>query len=64
MTKQQFSRAEVINILDELLMYPDVLQDAINNENTDWAGERLLGFIEEANTHELHLKQQDKQGEL
>ena len=45
--KQNFTRQEVINVLDELLQRPDILIDAVSNENTDYDAESLLEIAEQ-----------------
>lgn len=47
MEKQEFTREEVIKLIDNLLQDPDVLLDAVQNENTDWDAESLLVKAEE-----------------
>jgi hypothetical protein len=47
MKKQEFTREEVINLIEKLLQDPDVLMDAVQNENTDWDAEKLLEKAEE-----------------
>lgn len=37
-----YNKEQVIEILDELLNRPDILLDAIQNENTDWSAELLF----------------------
>lgn len=40
--EKYFGRTKVLNIIEELLERPDVLMDAIQNENTDYSAEDLL----------------------
>lgn len=47
MVQETFTRAEVVKIIDELLQRPDILIDAVQNENTDYDSESLLDFVEE-----------------
>lgn len=46
MKKQNFTREEVINIINELLERPDILIDAVSNEDTDYNAEDLLIIAE------------------
>lgn len=45
--KNQFTRKEVLTILNELLERPDILLDAVQNEYTDNDAESLLSFGEQ-----------------
>jgi len=40
--KQNYTREEVIELVDLILEMGDVLIDAVTNENTDWDGESVL----------------------
>jgi len=46
MKKQNFTREEVINVINELLERPDILIDAVSNEDTDYNAEDLLIIAE------------------
>jgi hypothetical protein len=46
MTQETFTRKEVVKIIDELLQRPDILLDAVGNENTDYCAESLLELVE------------------
>jgi len=46
MAKQTFTREEVILIINDLLERPDLLIDAVTNENTDVDAERCLEVAE------------------
>lgn len=46
MSKQTFTREEVLKIVDELLESPDPLIDAVSNENPEWDAETLLELAE------------------
>lgn len=48
MKKQNFTRQEVIELIDEILSYPDQLTDAITNEYTNYGGRELLELAEES----------------
>lgn len=54
MKKQEFSREEIIKMIDYLLQKPDVLLDAILNEMTDLDAESLLEIAEEGNANEIY----------
>lgn len=45
--KEIFTRAEVIKVLEDLLERPDLLIDAVTNENTDTDAGRCLEIAEE-----------------
>ncbi len=45
--KENFTRKEVIQIINELLERPDMLIDAISNEYTDHDATTLLGDMED-----------------
>ena len=45
--KQAFTREEVVTLLDDLLQRPDLLIDAVTNENTNYGAEELLEIAEE-----------------
>lgn len=47
MRRNEFTRDEVIKLLDELLQRPQVLIDALTNENTEYDAETLLYDFEE-----------------
>jgi len=47
MANQNYTREEVVKIIETLLEFPDQLIDATMNENTDWDAESLLGLVEE-----------------
>ena len=47
MSKQTFTRDEVVKIIDDLLQRPDLLIDAVTNENTDTDAEYCLEIAEE-----------------
>lgn len=44
--REQFTRAEVISIIDDLLQRPDLLMDAMQNEMTHHDAESLLEISE------------------
>lgn len=44
--KETFTREQVVKVIDELLQYPLVVMDAMNNENTDEDAESLLEMVE------------------
>lgn len=52
MKKQDFTREEVIKLIDDLLQNPDTLMDAIQNELTDWDAETLLEKVEKEKLNE------------
>lgn len=41
-----FNRSKVIDIIDMLLQHPDILEDAVDNEFTNWDAESLLKLAE------------------
>ena len=43
--KNQFTRKEVLEIIEDLLQHPDILIDAVSNEDTDWYNENLLELV-------------------
>lgn len=43
---KQYTREEVINLIDELLNYPEQLKSATTDENTFWHGDTLLNLID------------------
>lgn len=45
--KQQFTRQEAIQMMEELLQRPDCLIDAVQNEDTDWNAESLIDSAEQ-----------------
>jgi len=47
MSKQNFTRKEVIELVDQILQNPDELIDAVNNEDTDWDAECLIKLAED-----------------
>jgi len=47
MEKQNFTRKEVIELIQLLSECGDILIDVASNENTDWDGESLLEMAEE-----------------
>lgn len=47
MEKQNFTRKEVIELIQILTECGDVLMDVISNEGTDWDGESLLELAKE-----------------
>lgn len=42
---KQYTREEVIEIIYNLLQYPDQLRDAVDNENTIWDAEELMSLV-------------------
>jgi hypothetical protein len=46
-----YTKGEVIQMMDEILQHPDVLTDAINNENTNYFGEELFELGLRGNPH-------------
>lgn len=50
--KTNYTREEVVNIIDDLLQRPHLLEDATTNENTDYDGEELLKIVEQPKTLE------------
>ncbi len=46
MSQQVFTRKHVIDLIDNLLQYPDQLKDAVSNEHTDWDASNLLELTE------------------
>ena len=47
MKKENYTREEVIKMVDEILQYPDQVIDAVTNENTDWGADELIELAEE-----------------
>ena len=47
MKKQNFTREEVVQIIEELRERPDQLIDSVSNENTIYDSESLLEIAEE-----------------
>lgn len=45
-TKKMYSRDQVVQIINDLLERPDILSDAIENENTDHTADSLLRMTE------------------
>lgn len=48
LNKIVYSRNHVISLIADLLDRPDVLIDAVSNENTDWDAASLLWLAEES----------------
>ena len=48
--KITYAKDDVIKIIDELLLMPDILIDAVQNENTNYNGESLLRIVEQKAT--------------
>lgn len=44
--KANYTRDEVIKMIDKILEHADAVMDAITNEHTDWYGETLLQLVE------------------
>jgi hypothetical protein len=48
MKKQNFTREEVVQVIEELRQMPDILIDSVQNENTDYDSENLLEIGEKS----------------
>ena len=44
MENKTFTKEEVISLLDDLLQCPDILMDAVQNENTNYDAEELFNI--------------------
>lgn len=44
--KENYTKQEVIDLVDGILQNPDQLIDAVQNENTDWSAEDLIDLAE------------------
>ena len=47
MKQENFTRKEVIELVDQILQNPDELIDAVGNENTDLNAELLIEIAED-----------------
>lgn len=45
-TKDTFTRQEVIDLVEKILQYPDPVIDAVSNEWTNWDAESLIELAE------------------
>lgn len=50
--KQQYTRLEVILIIEDLLQHADVIMDSITSEDPQYDAEELLEIVEESNRNQ------------
>lgn len=43
---KQYTREDIINVIDFLIQRPDLMWDAMNNEHTDYDAEAILTIVE------------------
>ena len=61
MQKQNYTREEVIKLVETILELGDQVMDAITNENTDWTAKELIdvaeSYIEKDNSRIVESQQ-------